>query len=79
MNTFYFDTGVSYANYPYLFGRQICKGGTKQIPLDADAPANATLLFMCDDPNLPESKCPNVIVRETFNTDMLSKYAYFRV
>lgn len=36
-------------------------------------------MFCCDNPNLPESKDKSVIVREMFNTVLLSKYAYFRV
>lgn len=88
MNTFYFDTGVK----PYcencfglngkpigLYGRQVWRGGTKQIPFDYDAPLNATFLFACDNPDLGESKLENVIVREIFNSDLLSKYAYFRI
>lgn len=79
MKTFYFDTGVIYANYPSLFGNQVVRGGTKQIPFDADVPEDAQLMFLCDHPDLRESKAPNVMVVPVFNTDMVSKYAYFRV
>lgn len=79
LNQFYFNTGVLYANYPYLYGDQVNRGGTKQIPFQADAPQDAHLMFLCDNPNLPESTIPGVIVREVFNTSMCSKYAYFRL
>jgi hypothetical protein len=35
--------------------------------------------MLCNDPNLPESKRYDVIVREVFNTDMMSKYAYMSI
>lgn len=76
MNTFYFNTGVR--GYPTTKG-QVYRNGVKQIPFDANAPANALLMFLCDNPNLPESEQPGVIVREVVNTTMISKYAYFRV
>lgn len=86
MHTFYFNTGVrqgyvgpgSTKPVPLCKG-QVWRGGVKQIPFDADAPENAELLFLCDNPDLPESKLENVIVREVSNTTMCSKYAYFRV
>ncbi len=77
MNRFYFDTGVLYSNYPFLSKGQVERGGTKQIPFDADAPPKSRLLFCCDIPDLPESNRSDVIVREIFNTTMVSKYAYF--
>ena len=79
MNKFYFDTGVSPKSGSPLYADQVWRGGTKQIPFEADAPKNATLMFLCNKPDLPESKIPNVIVREVFNTSMVSKYAYFRI
>lgn len=81
MKTFYFNTGVSFVKYPFLYGNQVNKGGTKQIPFDVEdsVPDNATLMFLCSDPKLPESKHQNVIVVPVFNTDMVSKYAYFKV
>jgi hypothetical protein len=78
MKTFYFNTGVRPGASP-LYGKQIWKDGTKQIPFDVeDVPENASLMFLCNNPELPESKISCVIVREVFNTDMCSKYAYFR-
>jgi hypothetical protein len=72
--TFYFNTGVKYSDYPYLFKGQVERGGTKQIPFECEnVPDGATFQFACDSPNLhPES---NYIVREMSNTAMLSKYA----
>ena len=82
MRTMYFDTGVTpHGHKPpiTLYKDQVWRNGTKQIPFDVDAPENATLMFACDNPDLPESKIPNVIVREMFNTSMLSRFAYLRV
>lgn len=62
-----------------LYADQVWRGGTKQIPFEADAPPKARLMFLCDDPNLSESTLPNVIVKEVFNTSMTSKYAYFNI
>jgi len=77
MKTFYFNTGVKYASYPYLYEGQVVRGGTKQIPFDCDnVPEGATFEFACDNPDLH----PGVgyIVREMHNTTMGSKYAYFK-
>jgi hypothetical protein len=80
MKTFYFDTGVRYADFPYLCkGQKLSPNGVKVIPFDADAPDHATFMFSCDFPDLPESKNKDVIVCELFNTTLLSKYGYFRV
>lgn len=79
MNRFYFNTGVTPDNNPHLWDDQVWRNGTKQVPFEADAPADAQLMFLCDKPDLPEAEIPGVIVREVFNTSMISKYAYFRV
>jgi hypothetical protein len=82
MNKFYFNTGVvPHGHNPPipLCKGQVWLGGTKQIPFDADAPEDAELLFLCDNPDLPESKLDNVIVREVSNTSMVSRFAYFQV
>lgn len=79
MNTFYFDTGVKPWNCNGLTKGQVWRNGTKQIPFDADVPKNSTLMFLCDNPNLGESRAHNVRVVEVHNTVMVSKYAYFRV
>ena len=87
MNTFYFNTGVRPSTvhnppFPYKYhekkGHSIARG-VLEIPFDCDAPQDAEFLFGCDNPDLPESKIPNVIVREIFNTSLVSKYAYFKV
>ena len=77
MNTFYFNTGVKYSDYPYILDGQVYKGGTKQIPFDCEAPETAKLLYLCDNPNLESSKNENIGVYPVFNTTMCSKYAYF--
>jgi len=87
MNTFYFNTGVRpetvhNPSFPYEYHKKVgnvIRGGVLQCPFDCDAPEDAQLMFLCDNPELPESKAENVIVREVFNTSMISKYAYFRI
>ena len=78
MKTFYFNTGVTIVA-PY--GKQVRRGGTNQIPFDVsgDMPDNVSLMFLSDNPELPESKNANVIVTPVFNTDIISKYAYFKI
>jgi hypothetical protein len=86
MKTFYFNTGVrpeKVNNPPFAYDYHknkghVIKGRTLHIPFDCDAPDNATVWFLCDKPDLPESKLPYVIVREVFNTTMMSKYVYLR-
>ena len=87
MNKFYFNTGVrphtiSNPSFPYEYhkkkGNEIING-ILMIPMYCDAPENATFMFACDNPNLNESTAENVIVCEIHNSDMQSKYAYFRV
>ena len=84
MKTFYFNTGVrpeNVPNFPYNYHKE--KGhkimGTLCIPFDCEAPDNAALMFLCDNPELPESKFDNVSVYPVFNTSMVSKYVYFRI
>lgn len=81
MKTFYFNTGVRYSDYPFLYGKQVARGGTKQIPFDVSdtIPDDASLMFLCNNPELPESKIPNVAVTRVYNTDLFSKYAYFKL
>jgi hypothetical protein len=84
MNKFYFNTGVrpeTVSNFPYDYHKE--KGnvirGTLLIPFECDAPEDAKLMFLCGNPNLDEAKSKNVIVREVFNTNMASKYAYLKI
>lgn len=79
MRTMYFDTGCTPENSPGLYKGQVWKNGTKQIPFDVDAPENATLLFLSDKLDDETTLIPGIIVREVFNTSMLSRYAYLRV
>jgi hypothetical protein len=85
MRTFYFNTGVkpqNISNFPYEYHKKVgnvIRDGVLQCPYDCDAPENATPMFLCSNPNLDESKYPDVIVREVFNTSMHSKYVYLNV
>jgi hypothetical protein len=81
MRTFYFNTGVRPENCDgKLWGKQVWRGGVKQIPYDCEnVPAGAVEMFLCDDPNLPDAELDNVIVRKVHNSDMISDYAYFRL
>ncbi len=81
--TFYFNTGVrpeTVSNFPYKYHEE--KGdvirGTLLIPFECDAPENAQLKYLCDNPNL-EPNTPNVKVYEVTGGNMSSKYAYFIV
>lgn len=81
MKTFYFNTGVKPYNHtrhvPIMSGN-VVRGGTLQIPFDCEnVPENATFLYACDAENA--SLDENVICREMKNTNMVSKFAYFRV
>jgi hypothetical protein len=80
MTTFYFDTGVN-PNGHNLYGQQIVRNGTVQIPFRCEGvPSSATLMFACDNPNLPESKYEWVMVAAIEpGSDMVSKFAYFRL
>lgn len=79
--TFFFNTGVRPYNNPHLYGKQVWRNGTKQIPFTCEnVPENAHFQFACDNPNLPESKY--MLVREILDSGpkgILSKYAYFIV
>jgi cytochrome c-type biogenesis protein CcmE len=74
--TFYFNTGVTIVAPSK---GQIRKGGTNQIPFECDdVPDGATFMYACDNPSLKQYG-QDVIVREMFNTTIVSKYAYFRL
>lgn len=84
MNTFYFNTGVipeNVINFPYEYHKKVGNviNRTLLIPFTCDAPANAVFMFACDNPNLPESKSEGVVVKEIFNSNLCSKYAYFNL
>lgn len=82
MKTFYFKTGVvpSKHNPPVKLGPgQIMQRGTMVTPFDCDnVPDNATFMFACDNPNLPDSTYKGIIVRPIFNSTLCSSYAYFK-
>lgn len=81
MKTFYFDTGVR----PYIHNTpvpimpgNVVRGGTLQIPFDCEnVPDKARFIFACDAENASLDK--DVIHREIKNTNMVSKFAYFRI
>jgi len=85
MNTFYFNTGVkpqNISNFPYDYHKKVgnvIRGGVLQCPFDCEAPINASLKYLCDNPDLDSAKCDGVEVFEIFNTSLVSKYAYFIV
>ena len=83
VETFYFNTGVRPESGSPLFGRQIWKDGTKQIPFTCDnVPDNSIFLFACDSENHHRLKSPCIIVRRIIDNGpkgLLSKFAYFRV
>jgi hypothetical protein len=88
MGVFYFNTGVRPAPaeppwhkeivaYPE-FG-QVVRGGTIQIKFEADAPEGSQFIMSCDNPDLPESKLPDVLVCKVTGGHSMAKYAYFRI
>ena len=86
MNTFYFNTGVTprtvhNPDFPYEYHKEmgnVIRDGVLLIPFECDAPKNSTLLFICEYPDLPESKLSDVIVREAFPKKAYPRYAYLR-
>jgi len=81
MKTFRFNTGVR----PYSFsppvhvmkGNIVDGNGVMQIPFDCeDVPDNAVFEFACDH-TPPGSE--HLLRREMHNTNMVSKYAFFRI
>ena len=82
MTKFYFNTGVNPANvtnYSGLYGNQVIRGGTVQIPFECDVPENAVFMFACDSNDLPEADTCLVAEIKRPNKCMLSKYAYFKI
>jgi len=75
MNTFYFNTGVKYSQYPFLSKGQVLIGNEKAFPFKADMPTGSQFAFLCDNPNLPEAD--KYTVKPIFETALCSKYAYF--
>ena len=78
MKTFYFNTGVRPESGAKLQDGQVWLNGTKQIPFDCkDVPEDSTFLCACDKENLYTQE--NVIMREIYNSTIISKFAYFRL
>lgn len=77
MSTFYFNTGVKPPSV--MYGKQVWKGGTKQIPFECDVPEDYRFMFACDNPDLPEgnSEYWEVAKIKPEEGGMLSEYAYF--
>lgn len=84
MAEFEFCTGVRPESGAKLFGeyqrwRPTVGGGVvKVVLLYADVPADSTLLFACDQPDLPDAKAPGVVVAP-ITGGLVSKFGYFRV
>ena len=81
MRTFYFDTGVRvYAHtppVPVMPGNVVSSNGVLQIPFDCDdVPENASFRFACDH-TLPGTE--HLLKREIYNSNLVSKYAFFFV
>jgi hypothetical protein len=68
IKTYWFNTGVLPQNCldksgkPILFGLEQWRNGTKQVPYKVINPPeeNHIVMFLCDNPNLEESKLSNV-------------------
>lgn len=84
MQRFTFNTGVLQKDYPSLTDGQEwapAQGGgfVKVIPFYCkDVPRGAVYLFSCNYDYLHKDN-PNIIVREIYNSSMLSKFAYFEI
>tara|TARA_R110000851_G_scaffold39729_7_gene100724 strand:+ start:1432 stop:1716 length:285 start_codon:yes stop_codon:yes gene_type:complete len=83
--TFYFNTGVKPWNTNGLFGRQVWKDGTKQIPFECqDVPEGAVFLMGSSSEEVPSGYGHSRIIRREIKDwedglGMMSKYAYFRL
>ena len=81
--TFYFNTGVRPWNRSKLFGEQIWKDGTIQIPFTCEnVPNGAKFLFACNIHDCWELRLKSIIVRRILDyghNGLLSKFAYFSV
>lgn len=81
MKTFYFNTGVR----PYIHnppvrvqtGDIVSSNGVLLVPFQCeDVPDNSIFQFCCN--NIPPGS-ESLLKREMFNTNMVSKYAFFKV
>jgi hypothetical protein len=85
MKTYYLNTGVRPFDHDPPAGMASMKGfvdsgnGTYIIPFDCEeVPEGAKPFMACDSPDLKKED-NDVIVREMFNSRLLSKYVYFRL
>lgn len=87
ITTFYFNTGVrpNFAAKPPIEANpehgQVLRHGTIQIPFQVEnVPEDASLLFLCDNPDLPEGKYNGRVVAKLLpGSGMVSKFAYFQL
>ncbi len=80
MKTYYFNTGVEFGVNPYLDETAFrSPKNVMHIPFDCeDVPIYAKLKCLCDSPEIYGDD-KNIIVREVFNTKILSKCAIFTI
>lgn len=77
--THYFNTGVKPWNSNGLRDGEVWINNEKHVAFDCNAPENATLMYLCNNPKLEIANAKNVKVFEVYNTSLCSKYAYFRM
>lgn len=74
-----FNTGVKIWDNPHIKGGVNSENGTVVIPFECeDVPKNAIFLYACNNGKL-EATHSNIIVREIHNSQLHSKYAYFKL
>lgn len=86
MTTHYFDTGVGYpgshTNPPLaLYGRQVVRGGSVQIPFECEVPSNAIFKFASNDPEADKSGklYRTEIADREVPGGLTSRYAFFLI
>jgi len=81
LQKFYFNTGVHryVHNSPLMKGEEWSSNDIKVIPFYCEnVPETAEFMYVCDTPELDKDNS-SVIVREIYNSTLLSKYAYFKL
>jgi len=83
LQKFYFDTGVQRYMHnppiPLAEGQEWSSNDVKVIPFYCEnVPETAEFMYVCDTPELDKDNS-SVIVREIYNSTLLSKYAYFKL
>lgn len=87
MRKFYFNTGIKPWNMSHkrithnMEKGNIFINNELHIPFECDVEESAKVEFMfaCNNANHPESKSKNVLVKEIFNSNLVTKYAFFKV